>query len=228
MYFDSYYFILVVPTLILSMWAQMKVSSTFNKYSRIESRGNMSSQDVARNMMRKHGITDVSIERVGGKLTDHYDPSSKTLRLSSTVYGHSSIAAIGVAAHEAGHAVQHATSYGPLGLRSYLVPVANIGSMAGPYLAMAGLFFGLPLLLQAGIILFSGAVAFYLITLPVEFNASRRALVSLRDSAVLSDEELIGAKKVLSAAALTYVASALTAMASLLRLILLSKNRRRD
>lgn len=228
MYFDSYYFILVVPTLILSMWAQMKVSSTFNKYSRIGSRGNMSSQDVARNMMRKHGITDVSIERVGGKLTDHYDPSSKTLRLSSTVYGYSSIAAIGVAAHEAGHAVQHATSYGPLGLRSFLVPVANIGSMAGPYLAMAGLLFGFPLLLQIGIILFSGAVAFYLITLPVEFNASRRALISLRDSAVLSDEELKGARKVLSAAALTYVASALTAMASLLRLILLSQNRRRN
>jgi len=225
MFFDGYYLLLVVPTLILSIYAQIKVKSTFSKYSKIGNKRHLTGSEVALMLMRANSITNVSIERTAGSLTDHYDPTAKVLRLSQPVYGEISIAAIGVAAHETGHAIQHAKAYGPLALRSYLVPVANIGSMFGPYIAMAGLFFGMPLLLNVGIVLFSAAVVFYIITLPVEFNASNRALAMLSEKAILSDDELAGAKKVLSAAALTYVASALTAMASLLRLILLSRNR---
>lgn len=225
MFFDQYYLVLVVPTLLLAIFAQIKVKSTFSKYSSVASRRHITGAEAARLLMRTNNINDVGIEQVRGSLTDHYDPASKTLRLSEPVYGSTSIAAIGVAAHEAGHAVQHATSYGPLALRSYLVPVANIGSAAGPYLAVAGLFMNVPFLFDLGILLFGGAVLFYLITLPVEFNASSRAIAILRSNAVLSDEELSGVKKVLSAAAMTYVASALTAVASLLRLVLLSRRR---
>jgi Zn-dependent membrane protease YugP len=176
--------------------------------------------------MKVNRITDVAIEPVGGSLTDHYDPSAKELRLSQPVYNQTSIAAIGVAAHETGHAIQHARSYGPLALRSGLVPIANIGSSAGPILAMAGIFFAMPLLLTIGIVVFSGAVLFYVVTLPVEFNASARAIAILRKNRVLSEEELSGVRKVLTAAALTYVASALTAIMSLVRLLLISKRRR--
>lgn len=225
MFFDSYYLLLVVPTLLLSIYAQIKVKSTFSRYSEIRSRRSITGEGTARALMRSNGISDVSIEAVRGSLTDHYDPSSKTLRLSEPVFANSSIAAIGVAAHETGHAIQHATAYGPLALRSYLVPAANIGSAVGPYIAIAGLFFNLPFLLNLGILLFSVAVLFYVITLPVEFNASSRAIAILRNNAILSDEELDGVKKVLSAAAMTYVASALTAVASLLRLVLLARNR---
>jgi len=225
--FDSYYFILVVPTLILSLWAQIKVKSTFAKYSKINCSRRISGQDAAALLMKANNIRDVRIEAVGGSLTDHYDPGSKTLRLSRPVFGENTIAAVGVAAHETGHAIQHAVSWGPLALRSTLVPVANIGSMFGPWMAMAGLIIGMPLLLNIGIFLFTGAVLFYFITLPVEFNASARAIAILRDNHVLTDAELKGVKKVLSAAAMTYVASALTALMSLLRLILLSRNRKR-
>ncbi|GHV72716.1 zinc metallopeptidase [Spirochaetia bacterium] len=227
MYVDYYYLILVVPTLILSIWAQIKVKSTFGKYSRIRNGRNMTGSDAAELLLRVNGIRDVVIEPVGGSLTDHYDPSSKVLRLSKPVYGQSSIAAIGVAAHETGHAIQHARSYGPLILRSTLVPVANIGSSFGPWLAVAGLAFSFSWLINLGIILFGVAVLFYVITLPVEFNASARALAILRDNKVLNPDELRGVRKVLSAAAMTYVASALTALMSFLRLILLSRNRRR-
>ena len=226
MFFDKYYLLLVVPTLILAIYAQIKVQATFARFSKKESRGHVTGAEAARVLMRANGISDISIEEVSGSLTDHYDPTAKKLRLSESVYGETSIAAIGVAAHETGHAIQHATGYGPLALRSYLVPVANIGSMIGPYIAIAGLFFGLPFLLDIGIVLFAGAVLFYLITLPVEFDASARAVAILRGNAVLSDEELSGVKKVLSAAAMTYVASALTAVASLLRLVLLARDRR--
>ncbi len=225
MFLDGYYLLLVVPTLILSIYAQIKVKSTFSKYSKIANKRGLTGRDAAIMLMRANSIADVSIERTAGSLTDHYDPTAKVLRLSQPVFDATSIAAIGVAAHETGHAIQHAKAYGPLALRSYLVPLANIGSTIGPYVAMAGLFFGMPFLLNVGIVLFSAAVVFYLITLPVEFNASNRALAMLSEKAILSDDELIGARKVLSAAALTYVASALTAMASLLRLILLSRNR---
>ncbi|MDR3201406.1 MAG: zinc metallopeptidase [Spirochaetales bacterium] len=227
MYFDSYYLILVVPTLILSMIAQGLVSSAFSKYSKVRNSRNMSGRDAAALLMRQNGINDVRIEEVRGSLTDHYDPSAKVLRLSQPVYANPSIAAVGVAAHETGHAIQHARGYGPLFLRSTLVPLANIGSSAGPVLAIIGLGMASDFFFILGILLFSGAVLFYLITLPVEFNASSRAIALLRSGGVLSEAELAGVKKVLTAAALTYVASALTAVASLLRLILLSRNRRR-
>ncbi|MDR2479753.1 MAG: zinc metallopeptidase [Treponema sp.] len=226
MYFDYYYLVLVVPTLILSLWAQIMVKSTFAKYSKIACSRNITGQDAAALLMRVNGIHDVQIEAVGGSLTDHYDPSSRTLRLSRPVYAKNTIAAVGVAAHETGHAIQHAQSWGPLALRSALVPAANIGSSFGPWLAVAGIFFSLPVLINIGIILFGAAVLFYVITLPVEFNASSRAIAILRDNNVLTAAELTGVKKVLTAAALTYVASALTALMSFVRLILLSRRRR--
>jgi Zn-dependent membrane protease YugP len=223
---DIYYLILVVPTLILSMIAQILVKSTFSKYSQIQCSRSITGQQAAALLLQKNGIGNVAIEAVQGSLTDHYDPGSKKLRLSEPVFGQPSIAAVGVAAHETGHAIQHAKKYGPLVLRSTLVPIANIGSSFGPWLAVAGLFFSFPLLINIGIVLFGGAVIFYVITLPVEFDASSRALKMLKTQNVLTAEELQGVRKVLTAAALTYVASALTALMSFLRLILLSRRRR--
>jgi len=223
---DRYYLLLVVPTMILSLWAQFKVKSTFAKYSKIAPRRNISGEGAAALLLQSNSIRDVRIESVAGSLSDHYDPSKKVVRLSEPVFGANSISAIGVAAHEAGHAIQHANGYGPLVLRSTLVPVANIGSMLGPYIAIAGLIFAMPMLLNVGIFLFAGAVLFYLVTLPVEFDASRRAIAILRQNNVLTAEELSGVRKVLTAAAMTYVASALTAVMSLLRLVLLSRGRR--
>jgi Zn-dependent membrane protease YugP len=227
MTFDYYYLVLVVPTIILSLIAQIMVKSTFSKYSKVPCSKRITGQDSAALLLKANNIRDVRIESVQGSLTDHYDPSSKVLRLSQPVYGQNSIAAVGVAAHETGHAIQHARGYGPLALRSTLVPVANIGSMIGPYIAMAGLLLSMPLLLNIGIILFGGAVLFYVITLPVELNASARAIAILKANNVLTKDELNGVKKVLTAAAMTYVASALTALMSLIRLVLLSRNRRR-
>jgi Zn-dependent membrane protease YugP len=224
--FDYYYLVLVVPTLILSMIAQIYVKSTFSKYSQVQCSRYITGQEAAALLLRKNGIGNVVIEAVRGSLTDHYDPGSRKLRLSEPVFGQPSIAAVGVAAHETGHAIQHARKYGPLVLRSSLVPIANIGSSFGPWIAMAGLFFSFPLLINIGIVLFGGAVIFYVITLPVEFDASARALKMLKNENVLSSEELKGVQKVLTAAALTYVASALTGRMSFLRLILLSRNRR--
>jgi Zn-dependent membrane protease YugP len=225
--FDIYYLVLVVPTILLSFYAQILVKSTFAKYSRIRSSRNISGREAAALLMRVNHIQQVAIQPVGGSLTDHYDPGAKVLRLSQPVYGETSIAAIGVAAHETGHAIQHAVSYAPLALRSTLVPVANIGSAVGPWLAMGGIFFSIPLLINLGIILFGGAVLFYVITLPVEFDASARAIAILRSNKVLTEGELAGVKKVLTAAALTYVASALTALMSFLRLILIARDRER-
>ena len=224
---DYYYLVLVVPTLILSLIAQIMVKSSFAKYSKIQCSRNVTGLDAAVLLMKSNSISDVSVEQVAGSLTDHYDPRAKKLCLSDPVYGHPTIAAVGVAAHETGHAIQHATGYGPLALRSILVPAANIGSRFGPWLAIAGIFFSIQILLNLGIILFGAAVLFYLITLPVEFNASARALAILRSNNVLTPEELKGVKKVLSAAAMTYVASALTAIMSLIRLILISRSRSR-
>ncbi|MDR1900908.1 MAG: zinc metallopeptidase [Treponema sp.] len=225
--FDYYYLVLVVPALILSLIAQILVKSTFAKYSKIPNSRQMPGRAAAAYLMKANNITGVAIEPVGGSLTDHYDPAHKVLRLSQPVYDQTSIAAVGVAAHETGHAIQHARSYGPLILRGALVPAANIGSSIGPWLAVAGLVLSFPMLINAGIILFGAAVLFYVITLPVEFNASARAIAVLRSNDILTPEELRGVKKVLSAAALTYVASALTALMSFLRLILISRGRRR-
>jgi Zn-dependent membrane protease YugP len=226
MYFDYYYLVLVVPTIILSLWAQIMVKSTFAKYSKIRCAKGITGAAAAQLLMQANNISNVAIEPVSGSLTDHYDPGHKVLRLSQPVYGETSLSAVGVAAHETGHAIQHARGYGPLGLRSTLVPVANIGSSIGPWLALAGIVMSIPILLNIGIVLFSGAVLFYLITLPVEFNASSRALAVLKQSRVLNDEELRGVRKVLSAAAMTYVAAALVAIMNLLRLVLLSRRRR--
>ena len=224
---DQYYLLLVLPALLISLFAQFKVKSTFTKYSQeINSKG-LSGAAAASLLLRANDITDVRIEPVAGELTDKYNPTSKVLHLSEPVLSKTTIAAVGVAAHETGHAIQHAKGYGPLALRSMLVPVANIGSSFGPTMAIAGLLFGFGLLIDLGIILYACAVLFYVVTLPVEFNASSRALVILRETNSMTEEELKKVKKVLSAAAMTYVASALTAIASLLRLVLLSRNRRR-
>ena len=224
---DYYYLILVVPALLISMAAQFFVKSSFSKYSKVMSQRNITGTQAAAFLLKANDITDVKLGRIKGDLTDHYDLTDKTLRLSDSTYNSASIAAIGVAAHETGHAIQHAKKYGPLNFRRFLVPIANIGSQAGPWLAILGIVMSFPLLIDIGIILFSGAVLFYLVTLPVEFNASSRALKILKQNNVLSDEELKGVKKVLSAAAMTYVASALVAMANFLRLVLISKNKRR-
>ena len=231
-YFDSTY-ILVLPAIILAVIAQGKVSSTFNKYSRVPSRIGMTGAEAARRIMELNGIYDVSIERVAGNLTDHYDPSKKVLRLSDNVYSSSSIAAIGVAAHETGHAIQHARGYAPLSLRSIMVPAVNFGSRLFLPLILLGLLFSFSSamgnsLITLGIILFGITVLFTLVTLPVEFNAPKRAIACLSESRILYDDEVDGAKKVLSAAAMTYVASAAVAIAQFLRLLVLFGGRNRD
>ena len=231
-YFDSTY-ILVLPAIILAVIAQGKVSSTFNKYSRVPSRIGMTGAEAARRIMELNGIYDVSIERVAGNLTDHYDPSKKVLRLSDNVYSSSSIAAIGVAAHETGHAIQHARGYAPLSLRSIMVPAVNFGSRLFLPLILLGLLFSFSSamgnsLITLGIILFGITVLFTLVTLPVEFNASKRAIACLSESRILYDDEVDRAKKVLSAAAMTYVASAAVAIAQFLRLLVLFGGRNRD
>ena len=223
--FDTYYLILVVPALLVSLACQAMVSAAFGKYSKVANARKLTGAAAAKELLRRSGVYDVSVEQVHGRLTDHYDPRSKTLRLSQSVYGSASVAAVGVAAHEAGHAIQHAESYAPLGLRSALVPVAGIGSGAGPYLALFGLIAAIDWLVTIGILLFTVAVLFYLVTLPVEFDASRRALARLYDYGILSGDELAGSKKVLRAAAMTYVASALVAVASLARLLLQARGR---
>lgn len=223
--FDSYYIILVVPALIFALFAQMKVKSTFNKYKNINNSNRFTGSEIASRLLRASGIYDVRIEPVEGVLTDHYDPRNKVLRLSKDVYFGTSVAAAGIAAHETGHALQHNVGYAPLHLRSNIVPIANIGSSIGPILAIIGIIFGSPFFIQFGIILYSVAVIFTLITLPVEFNASNRAVALLTNNNNLMATEIKGVKKVLNAAALTYVASAAVAILSLLRLILLSNSR---
>lgn len=221
-----YYIWLVIPALLLSIYAQWKVSSTFKKYSRIISRGGYSGAAVARKLLDENGLSDIDVAPVSGKLTDHYSPKKRIINLSNEVYSGASVSSIGVAAHETGHALQDRDEYGPMKLRSWLVPVANIGSSAGPYVVIIGLIFSLDILLQIGIVLFSAAVAFYLVTLPVELNASRRALEQLETTGILKRDEIPPAKKVLNAAALTYIAAALSAIMTLLRLVLISRNRR--
>lgn len=228
-YFEPTY-ILVLIGAVLCLWAQARVSSTYKKYSRVRSRSGLTGAAAAQKILQMSGIYDVRIEHVRGELTDHYDPADKVLRLSDSVYGSSSIAAIGVAAHECGHAVQHDKGYAPLSIRTALVPVANIGSRAGIPLILLGALLGMnQLLIQIGIWVFALAVLFQVVTLPVEFNASGRALAMLGDYGMLERDETSGCRKVLSAAALTYVAAAASAILQLLRLVLLfGNNRRRD
>ena len=217
---DPMYF-LVILAFIFSMVAQTKVSTTFNKYSRVRNRAGFTGAQVATQMLQNAGIYDVSVQRVAGNLTDHYDPRTKTLRLSQSVYDSTSVAALGVAAHETGHAIQHDVGYAPLGLRSMLVPLANFGSRLAIPLILIGFFFsgGGSTLVTIGILFFSLSVLVTLITLPVEFNASHRAIDLLVADGFLASDEIGGAKKVLSAAAMTYVAAAFAAVAQLLRLM---------
>ena len=220
-------YLLLIPGLLLALYAQIKVSDTYSKWKRVSTRSRMTGAEMARLILDGNGCGDVRIERVAGKLTDHYDPQDGVLRLSNEVYSSDSVAAIGIAAHEAGHAIQDAQSYAPMRIRAALVPVANIGSSAAIPLFMLGLIFSWQPLLKIGILCFALAVLFYLVTLPVEFNASNRA-VALLGSGLLPDDEVQGVKKVLSAAALTYVAAALQALLQLLRLVVLAGARRRD
>lgn len=229
-YWDPTY-ILVVIGAIICMIASAKVKTTFNKYSQYRSYSGMNGAQVAQRVLEAAGIYDVTVRHVSGNLTDHYDPSTKTVNLSDPVYNSYSVAALGVAAHECGHAIQHAKNYAPLSLRSALVPVANFGSMLAWPLILIGLFINgrsSTLIIDLGIVLFSAAVLFQLVTLPVEFDASRRALVMLRTQNILSDDELKNTRKVLKSAAFTYVASAAAAILQLLRIILLVGGRRDD
>lgn len=227
-YYDPTYMLIIISALI-SLFAQFLVNSRFSKYSRVRSRSGMTGAQAAERILQSQGIYDVAIQRVSGKLTDHYDPRNKTLNLSDAVYASTSVAAVGVAAHECGHAIQHARGYAPLSFRSALVPVANIGSQLSWLFIILGIFFGgSHTLIMIGILMFSAAVLFQLVTLPVEFNASGRALKLLSETGVLQKDEVSDTRKVLSAAALTYVAAAATAVLQLLRLLRLFGGNDRD
>ena len=226
--FDPLYFLILI-SVVIAMVAQYKVKSTYSKYSRVRSDLGLTGAQAAQKILNMNGIYDVSIQHIAGDLTDNYNPRNNVLFLSDAVYISTSIAAIGVAAHECGHAIQHDVGYAPLLIRNTIAPVVNIASSLSWIFIAAGLFFGMsPTLIDVGIIMFSLAVLFELITLPVEFNASGRALTILSDSGMLYPDETAGAKKVLSAAAMTYVASALTAVLQLLRLIMLFGRRSDD
>lgn len=221
-------YILVLIGVVISLAASMKVKSTFSRYSTVRSASGMTGAQTAQRILDFAGIRDVSIVRVSGSLTDHYNPKKKEVALSDSVYGSNSVAAIAVAAHECGHVIQHANAYGPLSMRTALVPLANFGSGASWFIIIAGLIFSIHPLVTVGIVLFSLAVLFQVVTLPVEFNASHRALGILQDTGILGHEEGRSAKKVLRAAALTYVAAAAAAILQLLRLILLFGRNSRD
>lgn len=218
----SSYFIYILPAIILTLYAQYKVKTAYSKYSEIDSETGLTGAQVAEKILNKNGIYDVTINRVSGNLTDHYNPQTKELNLSSNVYSDTSIASLGIAAHEVGHAIQHKLGYAPLKLRSVLVPMANIGSNFGIYMVLLGLMFS-KTLVNVGIIFFAAAVLFTIVTLPVEFDASRRAQIELQN--YMGRSELEGSRKVLSAAALTYVASTLMAVLQLLRLLSISRDR---
>ena len=229
LYYDWTYILFMVPCLILSLICSARVRSTFAKYSKVPNSRNMTGAQAAHAVLSAHGVSDVRIEPVGGNLTDHFDPRTKVIRLSESVYNATSVAAVGVACHEAGHAVQHNEGYLPNKIRSAIVPVANIGSRMSWILIVIGML--LPVrynfVITIGIILFSASVIFTLVTLPVEFNASSRALATIKEKDLLTAEEYKGAKSTLSAAAMTYVAAAATSVLQLLRLLLIANSRRR-
>ncbi len=233
MYFDITYLYLVLPCLLLSLWASANVNSTFRKYSKQISRRGLTGAQAAQRVLSANGVSGVRIERVGGNLTDHYDPRTNVIRLSDSVYDNTSTAAIGVACHEAGHAVQYAQNYAPIKLRAAIVPITNIGSKLAMPLILIGLLlsFGEQMsffFVYLGIACFGLSVVFQLVTLPVEFNASRRALQAIEGAQLLTEEEYKGAKKTLTAAALTYVAATAVALAQLLRLLVIFGGRRRN
>lgn len=232
--YDWTYLVFVLPFIIISLIASANVNNTFNKYSQQLSRRNITGADAAKRVLFANGVTNVSVERVSGNLTDHFDPKANVIRLSDSVYNSTSTAAIGVACHEAGHAVQHATAYGPIKLRGAIFPVANIGSKLAIPLILLGVLFGAmgyfsETIINIGIICFAFSFLFQVITLPVEFNASRRAMQAIESGDLLTNDELKGARKTLTAAALTYVAAAAASLAQLLRLIVLfGGGRRKD
>ena len=223
---DKWYLILVVPALLVTLWAQIKVQTTFKKYNQIGTRGGLSGAEASAAIQRQNGI-HVPLEMVKGSLSDHYDPRANVIRLSETVYGVRSIAAVGVAAHETGHAMQYAQGYAPIQIRNAIVPVTRIASGVSIYMVLFGLLFWEPLAML-GVAFFGLSVVFQLLTLPVEFNASSRAMKALRESGVLTEEELSGARKVLTAAAMTYVAALFLSLMSFLRLLLIVGGRRRN
>ncbi|MGI5893649.1 MAG: zinc metallopeptidase [Candidatus Merdivicinus sp.] len=226
-YFDIYYLYFIVPALLFTIWAQVKLKSTYAKYGRILNRSGMTGADAARLILDRNGLEHIRIEHVSGQLTDHYSPKENVIRLSDSTYQVASIGAIGVAAHECGHAIQYDVNYLPIKIRNAIIPVTQIGSqLAWPLFAL-GLIFQFGVLLDIGIWLFAAVTIFQLITLPVEFNASRRAMATLESDSMLQEDELRGARKVLTAAAMTYVAALATALANLLRMIAL-RNRNRD
>ncbi len=228
-FYDYWYIVLVLPAMILGIIAQIKVQSSYNKYSTVFSSRGYTATDVARRILDKNNLQHVRIERVHGELTDHFDPRDNVVRLSDSVYGSSSVAAIGVAAHEVGHAIQYARSYAPMKLRAAIIPVTRFGSTLAPILIIFGLFLYLDPLAIFGIILYSSVALFQLVTLPVEFNASRRAMQTLEGEGILSrGAELDGARKVLSAAAMTYVTALIMSLVQILRLLLIFGGRRRD
>ncbi len=222
-YFYSYwlYLIIVGPTLIFAIAAQIKVKNNFNKYSTVLSKRRLTGANAAQMVLDFYGIHNVRIERVAGRLSDHYDPKSNVIRLSDAVFSSCSVAAIGVACHEAGHAAQHAQNYAPIKLRNSIIPICNIGSYLGIPLACIGLFMNSDMLINIGLALYSLIAVFQFITLPVEFNASRRAVDVISQANILDESEIIGTRKVLSAAAMTYVAALATSLANLLRFIIL-------
>lgn len=223
--FDSLYILLVIPAIIIALWAQIRVKTAFSKYSKISC--SASGADAARRVLESNGVYNVKIERVSGELTDHYDPKTNTIRLSEAVFSVNSIAAVGVAAHEAGHAVQYAKGYAPIKLRAAILPICSIGSKLSVPLILLGLVFSFSFLIDLGIIFFILAIIFQLITLPVEFNASNRAMHAIESNFILTDEiDRKGAKSVLSAAAMTYVAAVIVSFAQLLRLLAISNRKR--
>lgn len=222
-YFDTGYLIFVLPAIIIAMIAQSNVTSTFNKYSKIRNARGITGAEVAQKILNLYGIYDVTIERVAGNLSDHFDPRTKVIRLSDSVYSNTSVAALGVAAHETGHAIQHNRGYLPIKLRNTILPVANLGSSLAFPLVILGIVLSFSTLVNFGIVLFSAVVLFQIVTLPVEFNASRRAIKVMEEQYILSDSELVGARKVLTAAAMTYVAATIVALGNLLRLIGLAR-----
>ena len=218
-------YLLILAAFLVSLVVQVNMNGTFQKYSRVRSMSGMTGAEAAERILRSAGIFDVQVVHIQGNLNDHYDPRTKVIKLSDPIYGSSSLAAVGVAAHECGHAMQHATEYTPLSVRSALVPVANLGSQLSWPLVLIGLILSVRPLLTAGIFLFCGALLFQLITLPVEFNASRRALRTLEQTGIMGQQEISGTRKVLGAAAMTYVAAVVASLLQLLRLILLSRRR---
>lgn len=225
---DMYYIVLVVPCLLLAFWAQGKVKSTFSRYEQVMNRRGLTGAQAAEAVLRQNGVTGVRIEWVAGKLNDHFDPRTNTIRLSNAVYSSTSVASIGVAAHEAGHAVQYAQGYFPIKLRAAIIPVTQIGSSAALPLLVLGLVLNSGMLLDIGILAFALSTVFQLITLPVEVNASNRALTAIEQGGLLTDEEYPMAKKTLTAAAMTYVAALAVSLAQLLRVLLIFGGRNRD